>query len=165
MRHVEIEARVPAAQADTVFDRICDFARYPEYTDAVLGVTVTAAVDGVVESEWSVAFRNGILCWSERDHIDRQARTIVFEQLDGDFDQFTGTWSASPVGPDVRVLFTASFDLGIPSLAAIIDPIAERTLRENIQSILRGLLGEVIFPDADILDHATAGHRTSFTRH
>jgi hypothetical protein len=41
----------------------------------------------------------------------------------------------------VRVVFTASFDLGMPSLAGIIDPIAEHTLRENMCSILRGLLG------------------------
>lgn len=38
--------------------------------------------------------------------------------------------------------FRAAFDLGIPSLASIIDPIAERTLAENMQLILRGLTGE-----------------------
>lgn len=150
MRYVEIETLVPAADADVVFDRVCDFTHYAEYTDAVREVIVGPAVDGMIESEWSVYFRNGILCWSERDYIDRDARAIAFEQLDGDFDQFSGTWSVEPVGDDVRVVFTASFDLGMPSLAPIIDPIAERTLRENMQSILRGLLGQdIVFVDSD----------------
>lgn len=151
MKHVEIETLVPASDADTVFDRICDFSRYAEFTDAVRDITVRSMPDGVLESEWSVHFRNGILCWSERDRIDRTARSITFEQLDGDFDQFSGTWSVEPVGTDTRVLFTAVFDLGMPSLEAIIDPIAERALRENMESILRGLLG----PDVIVGENGT----------
>lgn len=150
MRRVEIETLVPDADADAVFDRVRDFTHYADYTAAVREVTVSSAANGVICSDWSVYFRNGILCWSERDRIDAGARTITFEQVDGDFDQFSGTWSVEPAGGDVRVLFTASFDLGIPSLAAIIDPIAERTLRENMQSIIRGLLGpDVVFADND----------------
>jgi len=148
MRHVEIETLVPSADADAVFDRISDFTRYSEYTDAVRDVTVIRALDGLMESEWSVHFRNGLLCWSERDYIDPKDRTITFEQVDGDFDQFSGSWTVAPVGTDVRVVFTASFDLGMPSLAAMIDPIAERTLRDNMQSSLCGLLGAgVVFID------------------
>ncbi len=148
MRHVEIETLVPAAGADAVFDRICDYTRYSEYTAAVQEVTLTRGLDGQLRSEWTVHFRNGLLCWSELDHIDREDRTITFEQLDGDFEQLSGSWMVAPVGTDVRVVFTSSFDLGMPCLAAIIDPIAERTLRDNIKSLLRGLLGTgVVFVD------------------
>ena len=141
MRHVEIETLVPSTDADEVFDRICDFNRYSEYTDAVRAVTVTRGLEGHLQSDWSVYFRNGLLCWSERDHIDRHDRTITFEQLDGDFEQLTGSWTVAPVGTDVQVVFTSSFDLGMPSLAAIIEPIAERTLLDNMKSLLNGLLG------------------------
>lgn len=159
MRHVEIESLVPAATADEVFARISDFARYADYTDAVREVTTTATSPGVIESQWSVNFRNGILAWSERDHIDDRARTIAFEQLDGDFEHFSGTWSATTTGHDVAVLFTAEFDLGMPSLAPIIDPIAERTLRENMMAIIRGLLGEnVVFFDTTAPEPASHGN-------
>ncbi len=141
MRYVNIEALVPFADPDQVFARISDFPRYKDYTEAVREIKVTAELDRATLSEWSVYFRNGILCWTERDEIDSEQRTIDFEQLDGDFDKFSGTWTVTPVGHDVRAVFTASFDLGMPSLAGIIDPIAEHTLRENMCSILRGLLG------------------------
>lgn len=148
MRTVVIETLVPAADAGTVFARICDFEGYAEHTDAVREVTVTSSADGLLDSEWSVNFRNGVMCWSERDHIDHDAQTITFTQLDGDFETFEGEWAVETTGADVTVRFAARFDLGIPSLAAIIDPIAEQALRDNLHAILRGLLGEdVVFLD------------------
>ncbi len=158
MRTVTLETLVPAARVDAVFARVSDFGRYPEYTDAVREVTITDHDDGTVDSDWSVVFRNGLLCWSERDHIDPAAYTITFSQTDGDFDTFHGSWQAYQAGPDATLTFTAHFDLGMPSLAAIIDPIAEHTLRDNMQRILRGLFGDhVVFPaDGDIrADDAT----------
>ena len=147
MRTVTIEFLLPDADADAVYARLCDFGRYPEHTDAVRSVTVTrvgGAADRlrVVESQWSVNFRNGILCWSERDELDARRRTIRFTQLEGDFERFDGDWAVRQAGTDVTVRFGAAFDLGMPSLASIIEPVADRTLRENIGKIVRGLLGE-----------------------
>jgi ribosome-associated toxin RatA of RatAB toxin-antitoxin module len=142
MPQVKVEALVPDTDADTIFARISDFERYSQYTNAVREITLRPLGNGVVESAWSVNFRNGILCWSERDHVDPAQRVISFEQLDGDFDELSGQWTVAPAGQDVRVVFTAEFDLGMPSIAAMINPIAERALRENIEAILRGLLGE-----------------------
>ena len=82
-----------------------------------------------------------MLAWTERDVVDPAARRIDFEQVDGDFVVFTGVWAVEPDGDGVTVRFTASFDLGMPSLAPMVDPIAVRTLVDNVQAILRGLLG------------------------
>jgi ribosome-associated toxin RatA of RatAB toxin-antitoxin module len=155
MRTVVIETVVPGARgnadADEVFAKVKDFSQYPKYTDAVREVSITTRQDGAVDSQWSVNFRNGVLCWSERDWIDDAARGIAFTQLDGDFERFEGTWQVDPTPTDVTVRFTADFDLGMPSLAAIIDPIAERALRDNMHAILRGLLG----PDIEFLPVAS----------
>jgi ribosome-associated toxin RatA of RatAB toxin-antitoxin module len=147
MRTVTMEFLLPDTDADAVYARLCDFERYAEHTDAVREVAVTrisGRPDGprVVESEWSVNFRNGILCWSERDELDPAERTIRFSQTEGDFEQFDGDWVVRQAGTDVTVRFGAAFDLGMPSLAAIIEPVAARTLRDNISRIARGLLGE-----------------------
>jgi len=148
MRHVSLYTCLPDADAAAVFDRISDFPRYADYTDAVREVRIESREDDRITSTWSVNFRNGVLCWTERDRIDRQALHIEFEQTAGDFTVFTGSWQVEQIDGNVAVLFTAAFDLGMPSLAAIIDPIAERALLENIQSILRGLLGDtVVFAD------------------
>jgi ribosome-associated toxin RatA of RatAB toxin-antitoxin module len=141
MPDVAVTAAVPDACPDAVFSAVADFASYAKHTDTVRDVVVIPADDGALESAWEVNFRNGVLAWTERDVVDPAARRIDFEQVDGDFVVFTGIWAVEPDGDDVTVRFTASFDLGMPSLAPMIDPIAVRTLVDNVQAILRGLLG------------------------
>ena len=76
--------------------------------------------------------------------LDRQARTIEFTQLSGDFHRFHGRWRVDEAtGGGTLVVFDATFDLGMASLEAILDPIAETTLRNNLVQILQGLLGDV----------------------
>ena len=141
MPDVAVTAAVPDACPEAVFSAVADFASYAKYTDTVRDVVVTTADDGALESAWEVNFRNGVLAWTERDLVDPAARRIDFEQVDGDFAVFTGVWAVEPDGDGVTVRFTASFDLGMPSLAPMVDPIAVRTLIDNVQAILRGLLG------------------------
>jgi ribosome-associated toxin RatA of RatAB toxin-antitoxin module len=152
VRHVVIDALVPDSSPRAVFDRIGDFERYPHYTDAVKSVRIessTGGTDPTVLSHWEVYFRNGTMRWSERDTFDTSRLVIEFEQTAGDFDTFSGRWQMTPAGTGTAVQFVADFDLGLPSIAEIIDPIAETTLRSNIARILAGLLpGMQIVPAA-----------------
>jgi len=128
--------------ADEAYQRISQFERYPEMTAAVEDVVVQPdSDDGWVYSEWTVHFRNGLLRWSERDALDPEQRKITFEQVTGDFAEFSGTWLVEPTPAGTVVTFSATFDLGIPTLAPILDPVAEAALRNNIRLILAGLLG------------------------
>lgn len=90
MPEVTLDALIPQASAADVFDRLRDFAAYPKYTDAVREVSVTDTGGDTMDSDWSVNFRNGILCWSERDRINADTLSIDFTQTDGDFDTFDG---------------------------------------------------------------------------
>jgi ribosome-associated toxin RatA of RatAB toxin-antitoxin module len=141
MPEVTLDIHVPDSTAEKVFDRLRDFAAYPEFTDAIREVRVTEVDENTIDSQWSANFRNGVLCWSERDRIDPTALTIEFSQTDGDFERFDGGWYVEQDGNDTTIRFTAVFDLGIPTLASLIDPIASRTLLDTIGLIARGLFG------------------------
>ncbi len=145
MRNVVMHVHAPEVDAAEAYARISDFARYPSLTDTVRAVSVAAPdPDGSVVSDWSVRFRSGVLHWTERDVLDLQARTIEFTQLSGDFHRFHGRWLVGDATDGAAlVVFDATFDLGMASLEAILDPIAESTLRTNLVQILRGLLGDV----------------------
>jgi ribosome-associated toxin RatA of RatAB toxin-antitoxin module len=146
MRNVKLSARV-AVDTGPCFDRISAFARYPEYVNVIRAVTVYPAdVDGNERSDWEVYFRNGILRWTEQDALDRTAQRITFQQIDGDFDHFAGQWTVTKdaAGPGRCVVtFDSDFDFGIPSLAGILDPVAERVFKETIARVLAGLFGEI----------------------
>jgi ribosome-associated toxin RatA of RatAB toxin-antitoxin module len=138
---VIVHALLPKADLDGTFSRLADFGAYPEFTDTVRTVGVKTISATEVESNWEVNFRKGILVWSERDDINPETRRIEFEQITGDFATFTGSWFVVTEGDNVRVEFTSRFDLGIASLASLIDPVACAAMRDAVRDILRGLFG------------------------
>jgi ribosome-associated toxin RatA of RatAB toxin-antitoxin module len=141
MRHLEVAARVLDRSTAQIYETLCDFERYPEHSPEVRSVLINSSGDGQMLSTWETNFRGGILRWMEKDYFDPAALTIVFEQVEGDIEHFSGRWSVEPQPEGGLVRFNASFDMGIPALSNIIDPIAEQALRENIVAIIRGLFG------------------------
>lgn len=145
MREVIVQVVVEERTARQAYELICDFRRYPELTDKVNEVVVhPPEADGSLRSDWSVIFRNGLMRWSERDRFVPETLTVEFDQIKGDFEVFQGSWVCEEREEEGTVVtFRSDFDLGIPSLAEILDPVAESTLRDNILRILEGLMGRV----------------------
>jgi ribosome-associated toxin RatA of RatAB toxin-antitoxin module len=141
MRTVRIRLQVPHKSASDVYATLADFERYPILCEAVQNVAVTEVSENLTVSHWEVTFRAGLLRWSEEDAFDPGALTIAFRQLDGDIAVFDGSWRCVDAAPGSEVLFSARLDMGIPSLADALEPIAARTLIDNIVSIVRGLVG------------------------
>ena len=153
MRFVTIDALVPDRPSGEVFRTLADYARYPELTPVVRDVQVWTDAGGDLISSWEVNFRNGILRWTERDVIDEPGLRIDFVQTEGDVAEFAGSWLCRAERDGTAVRFEALVDLGIASLADVLDPIAARTLAETITGILVGLFGgDVRF---DVIDHET----------
>ena len=137
-------------EPDEAYRRLIDFERYPQLTTSVRSVDVDrSAGPDQVTSSWAVDFRGGILQWTERDTFDRPNRVLAFEQVVGDLDRFAGRWQITAAGDGCAVRFDAELDMGIPSLAAIINPIADAALRDNVLQILSGLLGGLRSPAGD----------------
>ncbi|MFD7315172.1 type II toxin-antitoxin system RatA family toxin [Streptomyces sp. NPDC059883] len=139
MRSVQVKVRVHDVDAAVAFDRVSAFGRYSEFTEVIRSVTSRRESGTQEVSDWEVYFRNGILCWTETDRFDRDALTITFEQTDGDFAEFAGVWRLVADGGDCVVDFSAEFDFGIPSLAGILDPVAERVFKETIARVVISL--------------------------
>jgi ribosome-associated toxin RatA of RatAB toxin-antitoxin module len=141
MRRVAVTARSKGMSLDEVFARITDLERYPEVCADVRSVEVAEDAHGTT-SKWSVEFRDGILEWTELDLLDGAARSMTFELIDGDFDHFEGDWRITGEDGAAIVAFQAELDLGMASLADIVDPMAQRSLENSLVTILLALLGD-----------------------
>ena len=152
MRTVFLRLHVPDKPASDVYQTLADFERYPELSDAVRSVAVTKVSENLTVSQWEVTFRAGLLRWTEEDTFDPGALTITFHQLEGDIAVFDGSWQCVDAAQGSEVVFSACLDLGIPSLADALEPIAVRTLVANIISIVRGLVGsaELVASDTEV---------------
>lgn len=144
MREVNLIATVPDHSVGEVFDTLRNFERYAHFSDAVRDVRILKDDSGEVLSEWEVNFRAGVMRWTERDRIDPSVPEIVFDQVEGDAKQFEGYWRFRECDDGCKVFFNANFDMGIPSLAEVVEPVAERALLDNIESILHGFFGDTL---------------------
>ena len=150
MRTVNLLIDVPGKTAEEVYAALADFERYPDLADAVRSVVVTSIGDDVTRSRWEVAFRAGLLRWTEEDRFDRAALRIDFQQTEGDVAVFDGSWRCSATDTGARISFGARLDMGIPSLADALEPIAARALIDNTVSIVDGLMGGAQLVSSDI---------------
>jgi uncharacterized membrane protein len=135
-----VESRVVIEDVDieTVWRKMCDFAAFPGLMKDVLEVKCFNASGRFLDSSWKVLLNGSELCWVERDEfIDRQA--IRFHQLEGDLEVWEGQWSLAKEGNHVAVDLIVEFDLGIPSLAHILDPIGIRAIKANSQQMLNAI--------------------------
>ncbi|MDB5502870.1 MAG: cyclase [Tardiphaga sp.] len=150
MRQVDVLGKVAGLTCAEIYARLADFAIYPKYSPAVRSVVVSAGDDGRFYSEWEVSFREGILRWKEEDIFMPAAYRLRFSQIEGDIESFDGEWSVVADGPGgCLVRFSCAFDMGIPGLNDILEPIAEQALRDNARSIIKGLVPPVEFISAE----------------
>ena len=150
MRTVRLRLHVPHKSASEVYATLADFERYPDLSDAVRSVAVTQVSENLTVSRWEVTFRAGLLRWTEEDTFDPAALSITFRQLEGDIAVFDGSWTCADAAPGSEIVFSARLDMGIPSLADALEPIAARTLIDNIVSIVRGLVGHAELAASDV---------------
>jgi hypothetical protein len=159
MRTVRLRLLVPGRSAHDTYATLSDFDRYPALSDAVQSVTITEVTANVTVSTWEVTFRAGLLRWTEEDTFDPESLTIRFRQLEGDIAVFEGSWEcvdtaadpgADNTGAGSEIVFSVRLDMGIPSLADALEPIAVRTLIDNTVSIVRGLVGTAELVAADV---------------
>jgi ribosome-associated toxin RatA of RatAB toxin-antitoxin module len=133
-----------------VYATLADFERYPELAGAVRSVAVTEVSENITVSRWEVTFRAGLLRWTEEDTFDPRALSITFRQLEGDIAVFDGSWQCLDAARGSEIVFTARLDMGIPSLADALEPIAVRTLTDNTVLIVRGLVGAAELLESDV---------------
>lgn len=155
MRNVNVTALVHTNSREA-YQRLSNFAAYPDHMSSVRGVSVAEASEEGCLSSWEVAFREGTLKWLERDRFFPAQLRIDFDQVEGDLDVFRGRWQVNAAADDAaQITFDSTFDLGIPSLAAFLEPVAAEALVENISHVITGLFGDSAVIQAEISDAAS----------
>ncbi|UQX03557.1 SRPBCC family protein [Streptomyces sp. RerS4] len=140
MPHVEVNLpiKAPAADAWRAVTRLEDYAEYMENVESVTVLGETES--GTRTSEWSVLLKGSVLEWVEEDELDEVNRVMSFTQVSGDLDEFTGYWRVDDRGDGGSVVvFSVDFEIGIPLLADMLNPVAAKALRENSEHMLRAI--------------------------
>lgn len=148
LQHVEVTGVHADVSADDAFGVLRELDRHVREGEVILSLTLEdEQPDGSRTSHWETRFSHGILRWSQRDQLDPEERTMTFELADGDAETLEGQWRIEPEDGGCRIHFACDFDLGIPSLAEFVDPVAVRLLRATVEAQLTDIFG----PDLRVL--------------
>lgn len=123
---------------DDVWDTVCEFELYPRYMADVVEIRFLERTEHEGLSSWRVLLNGSELTWDEKDYFTPPHR-VDFEQTDGDLEVFRGSWTLEESGDVVTVTLEIEFDLGIPSLAAVLDPIGVQAIHSNARSMLTAI--------------------------
>jgi ribosome-associated toxin RatA of RatAB toxin-antitoxin module len=135
---IDLPIRAPV---NRVWDTVVDIERYQDSMDTVRWVRIVEQDnERRRRAAWSVLLKGSILEWEEEEELNPENHTVSFKQLRGDLEHFNGHWSLEAIGPDqTKVVFEVAFEIGIPMLAEMLNPVAQRSLRENCIEMLRGI--------------------------
>ncbi len=138
----EVKVHLPVrAPIERVWETVVDVERYHESLDSVRSVTIVEQLSAHVRrAVWSVLLKGSILEWEEEEVLDPNAHTIDFKQLRGDLEYLDGNWALKATEPEqTTVAFEVRFEIGIPLLADMLNPAAQRALQENCTEMVRGI--------------------------
>ncbi|GDY29630.1 type II toxin-antitoxin system RatA family toxin [Gandjariella thermophila] len=129
------------APAEAVWHVVTDVERYPESMRSVRSASILDEESETTRrTAWSVTLKGSILEWEERETLDPGRMVMRFHQLSGDMEVFDGEWTVEAVdATHSTVRLTVEFEIGIPLLADMLNPVAQRSLRENCIEMLRGI--------------------------
>ncbi|MEU6483698.1 SRPBCC family protein [Streptomyces sp. NPDC046887] len=137
-----VQVEIPiAAPPEASWRAVVDVESYPGCMDSVRSVTVVEQ-SGADErtTAWSVFLKGSQLEWVEAERLDHTARRFDFHQVSGDLAHFVGHWGVRPSEDGGSLVsLTVEFDIGIPLLAEMLNPVAATALRENAEQMLHAL--------------------------
>lgn len=142
MATVRVQCTVPDADARDALRLVADYRRWPQASESIRSVVVEPGDDGASTSFWEVTFRGGLMKWSEADRTDLGALVHSFDLIEGDPHGFSGAWTARQVNGGSELTMAADFDLGMPSLGHVLDPVAIEALEDAVVEVVRSIFGD-----------------------
>jgi ribosome-associated toxin RatA of RatAB toxin-antitoxin module len=130
-----------AAPAQQVWEAVTALEDYPQFMENVRTVEVRETdAQGTRISNWSVTLKGSVLEWTEEDRTNDADRVMTFHQIDGDLDRFIGEWRVLEIGSATSVVrLSIDFEIGIPLLADMLNPVAGKALQENCEQMLTAI--------------------------
>lgn len=143
MPSVTVAQEIACEDVKALYELICDMERFPSFMPDLVSVTCLEREENRTLTDWEAKVDGLTLRWKEEDIFDDTGLRIAYRQTAGDLQRFEGAWQIVPRCGGARVELTASFDLGIPMLAPLVEPLLTRRIEENCRGMLCAIEAEL----------------------
>jgi ribosome-associated toxin RatA of RatAB toxin-antitoxin module len=136
-------AEIIAAPVHRVWDVVNDVESYPRLMEHVQSLKVLEQGPAYRLLEWVCELKGCVMRWIEREELDPIGYRIEYRQIEGELAAFEGHWQLEPLSESsTRVALSVYFDIGIPMLSEMLNPVAERAVRDNSRNMLLSIASE-----------------------
>ncbi len=94
-----------------------------------------SAAESLITS-WEVEIDGVLLRWVQEDRFIKERQSVQFQMVSGDFLSYSGEWTATTDGEQVKVSLSVNLDWGAPGLSQFVARILER----KAEKALRGMV-------------------------
>lgn len=127
------------ASPSQVYKLACDMERYPEFMEDVISVEVLERRENETVTFWVTKVDGRTIKWTERDTFDSVKHLINYELIKGDLKKFHGFWSFTQEAGYCKITLEVDFDLGIPVLAQLLNPVLTSKVQKNSIAMIKAI--------------------------
>lgn len=142
MPRVECSVKIQGS-AKVAYEIASDMESYPFYMENVESVQILERSENRTVTKWQTKVDGRRIGWIEEDSFDGDNLRIDYRLIKGDLRKFEGYWHFLQEGSEVRAELIVEFDLGIPVLATLINPLLKQKTYENSMAMLGAIKEQV----------------------
>lgn len=131
------KTRIIKCQAQDLWGKLIAFEDFSDLVKTIESVKISKNPDGTCTSDWVALLDDCRIEWTESDVFNEEIYTIDFRQTVGDFREMWGRWKLTPLRSDeTQIELVIEFDIGIESLAPLLNPLVESAIVEHSELII-----------------------------
>lgn len=138
MPYIEVSTIV-TGEISHIWSIVMDMEGYPKFMPNLQSVKVEERGDNSTVSSWVSNVDGRVIKWKERDVFYPAQHRIEYTQVSGDLKKFEGYWQLSEVADGVKIVLTVDFEFGMPMVAALLNPLLKKKVRENSAGMLAAI--------------------------
>lgn len=127
-----------AAPLEKVYEIAKDYRSFPDYMSDVKSLTIVEEGGGRVVSDWvGVVPTFGLkVRWRQEDHWDDSAHRSEFRQVEGDYDELSGSWSFREENGGTRFDSVVNYEYKVPGLGPLVAKVVHNIVIKNMEGVL-----------------------------
>ena len=142
MPYIELAA-FARGEAGRAYEMAKKMEEYPKFMENLESVKVIEQGPGYTITDWVAKVDGNDFKWQEKDVFDDENMTITYKQTAGDLKKFEGQWRFTKEPEGTRITLTVDFEMGIPVLAVMLNPILKKKVKSNSEAMLEGIKKQV----------------------
>lgn len=141
--HIKIDKVIPASKW-RVMRMLTKIWEFSAHVPTIEEASVIEKSRNVIKTKWRILIDDLPINWIEEDTLALRNNAIHFKAIEGDLQEFWGTWKFEDHKAGTHVSVHVHLSVGIPAIKDFADDYIKNIVTKNFESILEALERQLI---------------------